>query len=106
MLLNDFGLQLIFNYPQERLFEGVTQNTSIAIGVKGTHANAVRYLYSNEIVSEIGASTISEILKSEFSVEELANINDQFEGCMLPKEKLEQMIDDGWQIGNMTKHDA
>ena len=27
MLLNDFGLQLIFNYPQERLFEGVTQNT-------------------------------------------------------------------------------
>lgn len=106
MLLNDFGLQLIFNYPQEKLFEGVTQNTSIAIGVKGTHANAVRYLYSNEIVSEIDASTISETLKSKFSVEELANINDQFEGCLLPKEKLEQMIDDGWQIGNMTKHDA
>ena len=106
MLLNDFGLQLIFNYPQEKLFEGVTQNTSIAIGVKGTHADSVLYLYSNEIVSEIDASTISEILKSEFSLEELTNINSQFEGCLLPKEKLEQMIDDGWQIGNMTKHDA
>lgn len=106
MLLNDFGLQLIFNYPQERLFEGVTQNTSIVIGVKGTKANSVLYLYSNEIVSEIDASTISEILKSEFSTEELANINNQFEGCLMPKEKLEQMIDDGWQIGNMTKRDA
>lgn len=106
MLLNDFGLQLIFNYPQERLFEGVTQNTSIVIGVKGTKANSVLYLYSNEIVSEIDASTISDILKSEFSTEELANINNQFEGCLMPKEKLEQMIDDGWQIGNMTKRDA
>ena len=106
MLLNDFGLQLIFNYPQESLFEGVTQNTSIAIGVKGTKANSVLYLYSNEIVSEIDASTISEILKSKFSIEELANINNQFEGCLMSKEKLEQMIDDGWQIGNMTKRDA
>lgn len=106
MLLNDFGLQLIFNYPQERLFEGVTQNTSIVIGVKGTKAKEVLYLYSNEIVSEIDASTISEILKSEFSTEDLSNINNQFEGCLMPKEKLEQMIEDGWQIGNMTKHDA
>ena len=106
MLLNDFGLQLIFNYPQEKLFEGVTQNTSIVIGVKGTHADGVLYLYSNEIVSEIDGSTISEILKSKFSVEELANINNQFEGCLIPIKKLEQMIDDGWQIGNMTKHDA
>lgn len=106
MLLNDFGLQLIFNYPQEKLFEGVTQNTSIAIGVKGTRTDNVLYLYSNEIVSEIDASSISDILKSEFSIEELANINSQFEGCLLPKKKLEQKIGDGWQIGNMTKHDA
>lgn len=106
MLLNDFGLQLIFNYPQEKLFEGVTQNTSIAIGVKGMNANSVRYLYSNEIVSEIDVTTISKILKSEFSTDELADIDNQFEGCLLPKEKLEQMIENGWQIGNMTKHDA
>ena len=106
MLLNDFGLQLIFNYPQEKLFEGVTQNTSIVVGVKGSKADGVLYLYSNDIVSEIDASTVSEILKSNFSVEVLSNINNQFEGCLMPKEKLEQMIDDGWQIGNMTKHDA
>ena len=106
MLLNDFGLQLIFNYPQEKLFEGVTQNTSIAIGVKGSRTDHVLYLYSNEIVSEIDACTISDILKSEFSVEELANINSQFEGCLLSKKKLEQKIEDGWQIGNMTKRDA
>lgn len=106
MLLNDFGLRLIFNYPQERLFEGVTQNTSIVIGVKGTHTDDILYLYSNEVVSEIDASTISEILKSEFGIENLTNINNQFEGCLMPKEKLEQMIDDGWQIGNMTKRDA
>ena len=51
MLLNDFGLQMIFNYPQERLFEEVAQNTSIVIGVKGSHAENIRYLYSNDVVS-------------------------------------------------------
>ena len=106
MLLNDFGLQLIFNYPQEKLFEGVTQNTSIVIGVKGTKSNCVLYLYSNEIVSEIDGSTISELLKSSLYVEDITSINNQFEGCLMLKEKLEQMIDDGWKIGNMTKHDA
>ena len=106
MLLDDFGLQLIFNYPQERLFEGVAQNTSIVIGVKGSQSNSIRYLYSNEIVSEIDASTISEILHSKFYIEELSNINNQFEGCLMQKEKLEQTIGEGWHIGNMTKQEA
>ena len=106
MLLNDFGLQLIFNYPQEKLFEGVTQNTSIVIGVKGMRADGVLYLYSNEIVSEIDASAMVDALKSVFCTEGLANINDQLEGCLIPRGKLEQMIDKGWQIGNMTRRDA
>ena len=106
MLLKEFGLQLIFNYPQESLFEGVVQNTSIVIGVKGSHTDSVRYLYSNEVVSEIDASRISEVLLSDFSQEGLANINDQFEGCIMSRKLLEGTVDEGWQIGNMTKRDA
>ena len=106
MLLYDFGLQLIFSYPHEKLFEGVTQNTSIVIGIKGSSSASIRYLYSNEVVTEVDASTISEILSSEFNQEIIANINNQFEGCSIPRQYLERMIDSGWQIGNMTKSDA
>ena len=106
MLLNDFGLRLIFNYPQEKLFEGVIQNTSIVIGVKGSHVDSVLYLYSNEIVSEIDVSTISETLKYVLDKNRLSNIDNQFEGCLLSKDKLEQLVEEGWKIGNMAKHDA
>lgn len=106
MLLDDFGLQMIFNYPQERLFEGVAQNTSIVIGVKGSRSENIRYLYSNEVVSEIDTSTIGNVLSSEFSQTGLANINNQFEGCLMTRTELKQKIEFGWQIGNMAKRDA
>ena len=106
MLLDDLGLQMIFTYPQERLFEGVTQNTSIVIGVKGSHRGYIRYMYSNEVVSEIDTSRVESVLSSEFSHDGLTNIDNQFEGCMLTRESLIQDIDSGWQIGNMAKHDA
>ena len=106
MLLNDFGLQMIFNYPQERLFEEVAQNTSIVIGVKGSHAENIRYLYSNEVVSQIDTSSIGTVLSSEFSQDGLANIDNQFEGCLMTREELVRMVDSGWQIGNMARRDA
>ncbi len=106
ILLEDFGLQMIFNYPQERLFEGVAQNTSIVIGVKGAQSENIRYLYSNEVVSEIDTSTIGNVLSSEFSQTGLANIDSQFEGCLMTRTELYQKIDSGWQIGNMAKRDA
>ena len=106
MLLNDFGLQMIFNYPQERLFEEVAQNTSIVIGVKGSQAENIRYLYSNEVVSQIDTSSIGTVLSSEFSLDGLANIDNQFEGCLMTREELVRMVDSGWQIGNMAKRDA
>ena len=106
MLLNDFGLQLIFNYPQENLFKEVSQNTSIIIGIKGTAAKTVRYMYSNEIVSEIDISTVPEILASEFSTNGVTNINGQFEGCSIPVKELERQLDCGWHFGNLTRREA
>lgn len=106
MLLNDFGLQLIFNYPQEKLFEGVAQNTSIVIGVKGNTSENVRYLYSNEVVSLIDPTDVASVLAQEFSAQGIANIDNHFEGCMLTREELETTLESGWQIGNMSKQDA
>lgn len=106
MLLEDFGLQLIFNYPQENLFEEVTQNTSIVVGVKGVYSESIRYLYCNEVVSEIDPSVIKEVLATDFSPSGLANINNQFEGILMSRHDLARTVDAGWQIGNMSRQDA
>lgn len=106
MLLEDFGLQLIFNYPQEKLFEGVAQNTSIVVGIKGCHLPNIRYLYSNEVVSLIDPTNVVSVLEQEFDSEEIASIDDYFEGRMLSRNDLEKSIESGWQIGNMSRQDA
>ncbi len=106
MLLEDFGLQMIFNYPQENLFNDVIQNTSIVIGIKGTRTDNVRYLYCNETVTEVDTRSISYVLAMPFSEEGLANINNDFEGCLLSRQYLNGTVDDGWQIGNMSKQEA
>lgn len=106
MLLNDFGLQLIFNYPQEKLFEGVAQNTSIVIGIKGQPSENVRYLYCNEVVSLVDPYDISKILSNDFCINGLANIDEHFEGGIFAKQKFVDDIENGWQIGNMSKQDA
>ena len=106
MLLDDFGLQMIFTYPQENLFEDVAQNTSVLIGIKGSHPENIRYLYSNEILSEIDTVSIKEALNSNFSRSGLENINQQFEGALIPVKELQDTIASGWHIGNMTRESA
>lgn len=106
MLLEDFGLQMIFNYPQENLFNDVIQNTSIVIGIKGSRTDNVRYLYSNETVTEVDTRSISYVLAMPFCEEGLVNINNDFEGCLLSRQYLNDTVADGWQIGNMSKQEA
>lgn len=106
MLLEDFGLRLIFNYPQEKLFEGVAQNTSIVIGVKGQISDSIRYLYSNEVISLIDPTSVSSVLSQAFSSERISSIDDYFEGCELTRTSLLETIELGWQIGNMSKQGA
>lgn len=106
MLLEDFGLQMIFNYPQKHLFDDVVQNTSIVIGRKGVHYNYVRYLYCNEAISEIDPATIGDVLAFKSEEKCLTNINSQFEGCLLSCNFLTETLESGWQIGNMSRQDA
>ena len=106
MLLEDFGLQLIFNYPQERLFDSVAQNTSIVIGVKGTQAETVHYLYCNEAIQDVDISGIADILSGASSPTWLIDKDGEFEGALLLRSDLTDAIEVGWQIGNQTKCNA
>ena len=56
-LLNDFGLSMIFNYPQTNLFDDVVQNTSIFIGQAHQTQEYVKFIQSHSFVSEIVQDT-------------------------------------------------
>jgi len=106
MLLNDFGLQMIFNYPQENLFDGVAQNTSIVIGIKGTKNDYIRYLYCNQMISEVDARNLTDILSNKLYDDKITSFDSDYEGFMLKRKTLEDNIEFGWHIGNSTKQEA
>ena len=106
MLLEDFGLQLIFNYPQERLFDSVAQNTSIVIGIKGTQTENVYYLYCNEAIQDVDISGVPDVLSALYNPTGRINTNGEFEGALLSRTDLANAIETGWQTGNQTKRNA
>jgi hypothetical protein len=105
-LLNEFGLSMIFNYPQTNLFDDVAQNTSIFIGQAFMPQDHVKFIQSNSLVSEIIQDTIPQavsMLQESTSPMELV---DGLVGCLVPRSELSKKVEDGWMfldpvIGNV-----
>lgn len=108
-LLNDFGLSMIFNYPQTNLFDDVVQNTSIFIGQAHQPQEYVKFIQSHSFVSEIVQDTIPEaVARLEESASPLELV-DGLVGCLVPKSILSHKAADGWMfldpvIGNVHSY--
>lgn len=108
-LLNDFGLSMIFNYPQTDLFDDVVQNTSIFIGQAHQPQTNIKFIQSHSFVSEIVQDSIPEaIARLEESTTPLELV-DGLVGCLVPNSILKQKVADGWMfldpvIGNVHSY--
>lgn len=97
-LLNEFGLSLIFNYPQTNLFEDVAQNTSIFIGQAFMPPKKIKFIQSLSLISELNQEDIPEAianLKESKSPEELV---DGILGNLVPSSLLLDMVSEGWMF--------
>lgn len=106
MLMDEFGLQVVFNYPQEHLFKEVAQNTSIVIGVKGSQSKAIKFLSCSEVITEVDLSNVAELLRVPLDHQQMTAINNDFEGRMVSRDKLSEACEDGWYFGSMLKQEA
>lgn len=106
MLLDEFGLQFIFSYPQENLFESVNQNTSIVIGIKDTYTENVKYLHCNSPIFDVNPSSIKNILAQPFDSATPNTLNNDFDGCEISRQQLLKTVEDGWIIGNIIQQEA
>ena len=97
-LLNEFGLSMIFNYPQTNLFEDVAQNTSIFIGQAFVPQEKVKFVQSLSLISELKQDDIPIAianLKDGDSPEELV---DGVLGYLVPTKLLKEKVSDGWMF--------
>ena len=64
-LLNDFGLSLIFNYPGIGLFENVTKDTVMVVGIKGARPAPITLMYTMDTVADTDLAAVAEMLNSD-----------------------------------------
>lgn len=63
-LLNDFGLEAIFDYPHTSVFEGVAKQTCIMVGRTKTRSESVRFLQTEHDVSRLNLADFANAIVS------------------------------------------
>lgn len=97
-LLDDFGLSMIFNYPQTNLFEDVAQNTSIFIGRAHTKQTEVKFVQSLSLVSEINQDDVASAIDSLIESESPNELIPGLVGNIVPTSKLRDNVSNGWKF--------
>lgn len=105
-LLNEFGLSMIFNYPQTNLFDDVAQNTSIFIGQALQPQEKIKFIQSNSLISEIIQDTIPQAINMLQDSSTPLELADGLVGCLVAHEDLKKKTSNGWMfldsvIGNV-----
>lgn len=95
-LLEQFGLSLIFNYPQTNLFNDVVQNTSIIIGKAFEPQKSIKFVQSHCLISEIEQDRITEALSNIREEDYSVELSNGLVGRSVPYIQLNNKVEDGW----------
>lgn len=104
LLLEQFGLHLIFTYPRDEIFDDVTKDTCIIVGKAKTLSKNIKIISSYDKIPNIDISMFSNMLKNNV---DLQPNKDEFISMMpgivikhATLNELAKKIDDGWRILN------
>ena len=105
LLLNQFGLHLVFNYPGDEIFDEVTKDTCVVVGKAKTPPAHVKVVSSYDKIPDIDIHRFSTVLH---------NIaGDEFQAMMpgivakqVSSQSLIDEINNGWRMLNSEMVDA
>lgn len=97
-LLEEFGLSLIFNYPQTNLFEDVAQNTSIFVGQAHQPQKSIKFIQSLSLVSELNQDDIAIAIDNLQETPNPEELVDGMVGNLVPLRLLREKVADGWMF--------
>lgn len=105
-LLEDFGLAMIFNYPQTNLFEDVVQNTSIVIGIAHEKQNDIKVMQSLSLITEINQDDLNEAITKLEKGEQSKNLIPGLIGNIVSSSYLSNKVSDGWKELDPVIHEV
>lgn len=106
-LINDFGLELIFNYPGHNLFNAVVKDTCVLVGRKKSKKTEVKVFTSIQSIQDIDLISFKESLAKEIDcTEDFYYFENGIETIRLSKLTLKKFIDTGWLMMSSEKAKA
>lgn len=105
LLLKDFGLKLIFNYPGEEIFDEVAKDTCIIVGQVRQPVEYIEVIASYDKIPDIDINGFSNAIKYEF----LDCFSDLIPGIVAKKVSyslLYDSIEEGWRDTNSEMAEA
>lgn len=105
LLLKDFGLKLIFNYPGEEIFDEVTKDTCIIVGKVRQPAEYIEVIASYDKIPDIDLDNFSRTITQDFP----DNFAELIPGIVAKKvlySSLCDSIEEGWRDTNSEMAEA
>lgn len=105
LLLNQFGLHLIFTYPRDEVFDSVIKDTCILVGKAKTRNQYVKVFSSYDKIPDIDIHEFAEKLNLE-AAEDFLTVMPGIMGKKVTTKMLFNSIEDGWRILNSEMVEA
>lgn len=105
LLLNKFGLQLVFTYDGNEIFNDVTMDTCVVVGKVKTSSDSVKVVSSYDKIPDIDIHSFSKSLTQDVS-EDFSPIMAGVVAKNISVTTLTESIEDGWRILNSEMQDA
>lgn len=102
LLLEQFGLRIIFNYPGEQIFNNVTTDTCVLVGEIGKKADEISIIESYDNIPDIDIERFSQVI-SQYSSDEFIEIMPGIMAKNLTYMEMYSSIEDGWRETNNEK---
>lgn len=97
MLIEKFGLSVVFNYPMDGLFEDVIKGTCVIVGKKGASPDDVEIITAYEKISDIDINEFLVSLSENKLTDEFSTLIPGVQARLETKKELVKSIKDGWR---------
>lgn len=106
-LIENFGLEVIFNYPGSDLFNSVKKDTCIIVGRKGSSLQEVKVFSSLDKLSNFDLSRFNKAINDiKLDYDDFSALIPGIEGTKITKYKLLDTVNIGWRQLNSELSEA
>ena len=105
LVLSKFGLETIFVYPDNDIFEDVVKSTCVLVGKVGSHSDNVKVISSYTAIPDINTSSFKEGLSKKID-KNFVDIMPGVQAAEINRSKLYEDVEIGWRYLNSQKKDA